>query len=181
MDGNNGYGNNGYGYDSMNNGQAGYSQDPYQQPAYGQDMYQQADYSQPVYSQPDLQGFKREPVKCPGKEITGLILGINSLVWSVLGTSMGCLPVYGLMFSIIWGLFGIGFGIAAIILNKKVHEQAEEYTNKIEIAKKLSVAGIIVAAVGIVISIIVNVVLVAIYGVSLATMMSTYNNSTYTP
>ncbi len=138
-----------------------------QQDAYQQQNYYETPQNTTYQSQPNLQGFQREVAKCPGKEIAGLVCGINAIVWSALGTVCGCIPVYGIIFAVIWGLFGIGFGIAAIVLHKKVHEQAEEITSKIETGKKLGTAGIIVGAAGIVISIIALILMVSIWGVAI--------------
>ena len=159
------------------------SEPVYTEPNYGYNATYQQDYSyqeQPAYQQPqpNLQGFQQQVAKCPAKEIACLVCGISSLVWSVLGTLLGCFPVYGIIFAVIWGGFGIGFGIAANILNKKVHEQADEFTNKIEIGKKLATAGIIVGAIGMVLSIIATIVIIAVWGAAAATsIFSTMQNS----
>lgn len=95
--------------------------------------------------------------RCPGKEIVGMVLGINSLVWGVLGIFF----CWHIGLAIAYGGIGIGTGIAARILHNKVHEQATLITNKIEIGNKLGLAGIICGAVSIVLSIIVLIVLIS--------------------
>ncbi len=145
----------------------GTNQQPvYQQTVDTQNAYQQTVYQQPVYQQPtpqqvDPQAVYQQPpyvaptpeydtgVKCPGKEITGMILGINALVWSVLGAMFCWMPLYGIIFGTLYPLMGIGCGVAANILHKKVLEQATVTTKKIHIGKKLATAGIIVGAVSI--------------------------------
>ena len=135
------------------------------------------------YTDPSMQTFTNasEPIKCPGKEIAGLILGINAIFWSGLGTLLGCIPVYGLIFACIWNAFGIGTGIAAMVLHKKVHEQATEISNKIETGKKLGLIGIIVGIAGIVIAIIVFIILVVIVGVGAVGGAATSNGINFNP
>ena len=115
---------------------------------------------------PDLQGYQHQPVRCPGKEITGLVFGINALVWGILGTMFSWIPFYGMIFSVIWGGMGIGCGIVAIMMHKQVHEIAEEITNKVETGKKLAVPGIIIGAIGIAISVIVIICMIIFVGVA---------------
>ena len=164
--------------DGNNLNQGGFEQPVYeQQPVYNQGFTQAGyDPNQGAYQQPaDLQGFNRVPTKCPGKEIAGLVLGINSLVWGILGLLFSWIPIYGMIFSFIWGgLMGVGCGIATNILHKKVHEEAEEITGKIETAKKLAVPGIILGIVGCVISIIVLIVFVIILGAGAVGALSNY-------
>lgn len=147
-----------------------------QQPVYNQGFTQPGyDPNQAAYQQPaDLQGFNRVPTKCPGKEIAGLVLGINSLVWGVLGLLFCWIPFYGMLFSFIWGgIFGIGCGVAANILHKKVHEEAEVITSKIETAKKLALPGIITGIAGMVISVVVLIGFIVLVGASaIGTMMN---------
>ena len=41
--------------------------------------------SNTIYTQEPYQQISRTPeVKCPGKEISGLVFGINALVWGIL-------------------------------------------------------------------------------------------------
>ena len=115
-------------------------------------MYQNTVYVQQGETSPTA--ATSAPKRCPGKEITGLVLGINALVWPIIGLCCCALPISGGILSIIYGLFGIGFGIAAAILYNKCIEQADYITKKITIGKKLGIAGIIVGAVGIVLGIV---------------------------
>ena len=129
---------------------------------------------------PDLQGFNRVPKKCPGKEIVGFVFGINSLAWGILGLLFSWIPIYGMIFSFIWGgLFGVGCGIVALVMNKKVHEEAEEFTGKAETGKKLAVPGIIVGILGCVVSIVVLIVFVLILGIGAVGSISSMSNSYY--
>lgn len=138
-----------------------------------QQVYQQQVYQQPVYQQPvqPAQAYSYNPAsvqpagtKCPGKEITGLVLGISSLVQGIATITCGWIPIYGIIYAIIFGLFGIGTGVAVNILHKKVHEEATIITKKIETGKKLSVPGIILSAVGIGLSITIGIIVCAAIG-----------------
>lgn len=94
-------------------------------------------------------------VKCPGKEITGMILGINALLFGIFAIAFGWIPFgIGVIYGIVFALFGIGTGIAAIVLWSKVCQQATVTTRKGLIGKNLGLAGIIVSGCGIVFSII---------------------------
>ncbi len=128
-----------------------------QQTVYGQ----QTTYGQQTYNT-NVQNVTR----CPGKEIAGLVLGINSLVWSVLAAFLSWIPFYGLIFGFIWGGFGIGFAIATNILHRKVMEQATLTTNKIHIGKKLAKAGLIVGIISIAVAVTFCIIWVAVIGVA---------------
>ena len=150
--------------------------------------YSDPAYAQPQYAQtPDMGAYGQVnngyqttgATKCPGKEITGFILGINSIVWGGLGLLCSFIPFYGMIFAFIWGGFGIGFGIATNILHKKVHEEATEITNKIETGKKLATPGIILSIVAMVLSTIVTIVLFAI-GVGAAVIGSSSQSGNFT-
>ena len=146
--------------------QANNSQPTGQQTVYQQQNYQQAGYQQTVYQQPVSQPMYQQPVdstvvKCPGKEITGMVLGINSLVWSVFAIMFCWMPFYGIVFGIIYGLMGIGCGIATNVLHKKVLETATLITNKIRRGKGMATAGIIIGAIGIGLAIVFCIVWVA--------------------
>ena len=106
------------GFNDQNN--TGYTDPGYAQDGYTQPQYTQPQYTQPQYTQtPDMGAYNQVnteyqsgATKCPGKEITGFILGINSIVWGGLSLLCGFIPFYGMIFAFIWGGFGIGFGIA---------------------------------------------------------------------
>ncbi len=127
-------------------------------------------------STPDLQGYQHQPVRCPGKEIIGMVFGINSIAWGGLGLLFSWIPFYGMIFSFIWGgLFGIGCGIVALIMHKQVHEVAEEISGKVDTGKKLAVPGIILGGVGMVVSILVIIFMIAIVGIgAFASATSSY-------
>ncbi len=119
---------------------------------------------QPVYQQPVYSSNTPTGTRCPGKEIAGLVLGINALVWSVLGAFFSWMPFYGLIFGLIWGGFGVGFAIATNILYKKVMEQATIITNKIHTGKKLAKAGLIVGIIAMALSVVICIIWVGIIG-----------------
>lgn len=96
--------------------------------------------------------------KCPGKEITGMVLGINAIAWS----GLGMLFCWHFALGLVYGLLGIGCGIGATVLHKKVHEQATYITNKIELGKKLGIAGIIVGSILLLISFLILVAFIAL-------------------
>lgn len=129
---------------------------PDQQQVYTQPVYQQP--QQPV-QQPAYSNNTQAPIgaSSPGKEIAGLILGITSLTAGVMAAIFGIIPGVGIFFAVISGLLAIGLGIATIVLNKKVHEQAAVITRKIEIGKNLATAGIITGGAGMLLSIIIVV------------------------
>ena len=157
----------------------------YEQPVYNQggfdQGYAQGGYQEPApFAQagPDLQGFNRVPKKCPGKEIVGFVFGINSIAWGALGLLFSWIPFYGMIFSFIWGgLFGVGCGIVALVMHKKVHEEAEEIGGKIETGKKLAIPGIIIGAVGCVVSVVVLIFVIAIVGIGAIGSISSMSNS----
>lgn len=96
-------------------------------------------------------------IKCPGKEITGMIMGINSLLWG----SLAFLFCWHIVISFIYGGIGIGFAIAAFVLHKQVMETATHITKKITVGKNLATAGMICSCVAIGLSIVVIVGLIA--------------------
>lgn len=145
--------------------QAVYTQ-PVQQPAYNQPVYdqsmsamapQQANYGQNTYyvynGTPYMysQSMADAQVRCPGKEITSMIFGINALVWGVLGDLFFWNPII----SIVYGLIAVGCAIPALVLSKQVYEVATVTTKKVATGKKLAIAGIICGCAGLVITIII--------------------------
>lgn len=108
------------------------------------------------------------PVMCPGKEITSMVFGINAIVWSGLGTLFGLIPLYGMIYYVIWGLVGLGCAITSKILYKKAKEQADYVTKKGETGNKLSNISFIVLGVGLLISIVMLIIGIAIFGLSIA-------------
>lgn len=107
--------------------------------------------------------------RCPGKEISGLVLGINSIFWSAFGLIFCWYAALG----ITYGVIGIVCGIVALVLHKKVMEQATVITKKIKVAKTLGTIGIIVGAVLIVLSIILLIVFITL-GVGMGALGSMY-------
>lgn len=99
-------------------------------------------------------------VRCPGKEISGLVCGIMSIFYGAFGVLFCWHPAIAFSF----GIIAIGNGIPAIILNKQVKKIATLMTKKTTIGKNLGVAGIICGAVAMVLDIIVILVLVGLYG-----------------
>ena len=110
-----------------------------------------------------------QEVRCPGKEITTLAMGISSLAYGIFGAMFGWYPVYGWITGGIFAIFGLACAIVAKVLYKKVMEEATTYTNKVNIGNRLGTAGMIVSIIALalmIISIIVIIVLIATLGVS---------------
>ncbi len=97
-------------------------------------------------------------IRCPGKEVTGLVLGIVALIWSLCGLVFACIPLAGIAYAIPFAVIAIGCGIAALILHNKVQKQATLITNKIESGRTLGFCGVIIGVASIIIAIIVSVV-----------------------
>lgn len=95
--------------------------------------------------------------RAPGKEIASLICGISSICAGVCGVTMCWVPVTGLIIAFVFGAIAIACGIVAKVLRKKAVEQASITTKKSLIGKNLATAGIITAAVGMVLAIILAV------------------------
>jgi len=102
-------------------------------------------------------------VKCPGKEITSMILGIFSLFYGVFGIFFCWMPVYAWIF----GLFAVGCGIPSIVLHNSVMKIATVTTKKVKVGKNLAVAGIITGAAAMVLDIIVIIVFAGALGTSI--------------
>lgn len=115
-----------------------------------------------------------KPVGCPGKEITGMILGINALTWPVLGLMFCIIPISGGIISIVYGLLGVGCAIPAMILYNKVNEQADYMTKKIITGRKLAIAGLIVGAVGVFMGILAICLWVAGIGIGANSIFSSW-------
>lgn len=94
-------------------------------------------------------GYQPE-IRCPGKEIAALVLGINALVWGI----FSLLFCWYIALSIAYMFIGLGCGIAALVLFKKIQEQATVIAPKAYTAKKLATVGIICSCVGLVFAII---------------------------
>ena len=104
------------------------------------------------------QAYYTEPVRCPGKEITSMVFGINALVWGVFGLVF----CWHIVLAIVYGVVGIGCGITAIVLFKQVKNIATVITKKGEVGNKLGIAGLICSILAIVISILVLIVLISL-------------------
>lgn len=101
-----------------------------------------------------ITNYNTTETRCPGKEIVGMVFGINALVWGV----FGAIFCWFLPIAITFGIIGIGCGITAMIMHSKVHQQATVITNKIETGKKLGIAGLITGSAAIIISITVTII-----------------------
>ena len=122
---------------------------------------QQVVHTQGVYNGSG-QVFTPE-VKCPGKEISGRVFGINALVWGILALILAWIPFYGLFFGGIYGAFGIVFAIVTFVLSNKVFEQATVITNKIKNGKKLAKAGLIISIIAVCLSIAFTVLWITLF------------------
>lgn len=107
--------------------------------------------------------YVNNEVRCPGKEITCMVLGIFSLVYG----GFAALFFWHIVIGIIFGILGIGLGIPAIVLHGSVMKTATVTTKKVQVGKKLGIAGIICGAVAMVIAILFFVVVVGILGASI--------------
>lgn len=178
-------------FDAMNQqAQAGYAQQPfdamnqqaqtgYAQPAYDATANQQSygwngGYSTDTYGQGNS-----APVKCPGKEITGMIFGISALIWGVIGIIMGFvgIAVAGTIqryssylgsyrgsvasassqvyvYGFVYAFMAIGCAIVTIVLRGKIFAVAQEISNKIKIGFGLAIAGLITGGIGLLLTII---------------------------
>ena|GEM_PF-6808645 len=118
------------------------------------------------------------PRKCPGKEITGMVFGISSLLMGLItlflgfvslavGAAFGRHSVYGYgrvamtgasaqvyIYGIVYGLMGIAFAVVAMVLRGKVMAEADEITVKIKAGFGLAIAGIITSGLGLFLTII---------------------------
>ena len=145
-----------YGAQSTYNAPNAYNmQNPYDaQNTYAGQNMNTANYN---YGNP-YQGNAQAPVVCPGKEITSMVFGINALVWGIF-SAFFC---WHIICAAIYGLMSIGCGIVALVLHKKVLEEATFTTKKVALGKKLGIAGIICSAIAIVLSIIVLMAIIAL-------------------
>lgn len=118
------------------------------------------------------------PRKCPGKEITGMVFGISSLLMGLItlflgfvslavGAAFGRHSVYSYgraamtgasaqvyIYGIVYGLMGIAFAVVAMVLRGKVMAEADEITVKIKAGFGLAIAGIITSGLGLFLTII---------------------------
>ncbi|MCR4617280.1 MAG: hypothetical protein K5669_03705, partial [Lachnospiraceae bacterium] len=110
--------------------------------------------AQPLYTQQSASGeiYAKPEIKCPGKEITGMVFGINALVWGVLAIILAWFPFYGLIFGLSYGIVGIACAIVTFVLYNKVKEQATVITNKILRGRSLAKAGLIVSIISVVVA-----------------------------
>jgi len=118
-----------------------------------------------VVPQPEAQPapvVAAKATKAPAKEIVSMILGITSLCSGVCAIGFAWVPVTGLICAFVFGTIAIGTGIAAKILRKKAVQQATITTKKSIVGKNLATAGIITAAVGIFVAIILTIACVGV-------------------
>ncbi len=93
---------------------------------------------------------RRQPSKCPGKEITAMIFGINTLFWSVLALLFCWFPLC----CFIYVIGAVIMAAVVFVLHNRVMLEAEVTTKKVHIGKKLAVAGLIVGGVALLLTII---------------------------
>lgn len=122
------------------------------------------DYNSPIYNQPNT-GYNmlNNEVKCPGKEITSMVLGILSIFYGGFGVLFCWHPVFAWVF----GLFGVGCGIPALVLHSSVMKIATVTTKKVKVGKNLGTAGIICGALAMVLDIIFILVVIFAFGSSM--------------
>lgn len=113
------------------------------------------EYNYSYYDEP-VEEYQPE-VRCPGKEITGMILGIASTVWGILSLIFCWMPIEGLIIDIVYALFVLGFSIATFILNAKVRKEATVVTKKITFGVIMAIIGLVITAIAIVLAVILSV------------------------
>ena len=181
--GNAGYDSGTYGNGAYNNG--AYNKGTYNNGAYNNGMYNNSGFAintgafrtNGVYD-PEEQYV---PAVCPGKEITGLIFGIVSLLsgltsgfFGIAAISLGIMynTFYGrgslyssaassrssviqiVIYAILYGIMTIAFAIVTMVLRRKVMLQADAPTKKIRIGFGLAIAGMILGALAVLLGII---------------------------
>ena len=135
--------------------------------------YDPRQYSQPVMNSPLLYEKEDKFYKCPGKEITGLILGIVNLVWGVTSIVYGAAihaligaykRAYGSYMTryssagntagvVIYGLSTLVLLFVVFVLRRKVYDQADIVTKKIDIGFYLAIVGAILGIIGLIIGV----------------------------
>ena len=182
---------------------AGFAQQPgYTQPQAAFTQPQQQEYSQPNYDFNAQQAYdatanqqsygwnggystdtfgqgNSAPVKCPGKEITGMVFGISALIWGVLTIIMGFvgIAVAGTIhryssylgsyrgsvasassqvyvYGFVYAFMAIGCAIVTLVLRGKIYAVAQDISNKIKIGFGLAIAGLITGGIGLLLTII---------------------------
>lgn len=121
-----------------------------------------------VYQAPNGQ-YPRAEVRCPGKEITCMILGIMSIYCGVFSV----LFCWFIMYAFIFGICAIAYAIPAFILRKKAVEQATVTTKKSVIGRNLAIAGLICGIVAMIISLVITV----LFGVALGSGLGAFSGS----
>ena len=115
-------------------------QQPYGQQTYGQQTSGRFDaYDDGVATNYErIKAYQRVPSKCPGKEITALVLGIHSIVFAGLGLLFFWLSSFAIVYAV------MSFIIAGVTfyMHYLVMLQAEITTKKVHIAKVLAIIGI---------------------------------------
>ena len=171
------------GYTGQNYGQ-GYAIPDYNQGYTGPDYnqgYVTPDYNQgynnynaaynnttPAYYT-GYQDYQVKPVRCPGKEIVGLVFGINALVWGVLALLFCWHPMIGT----IYALSAIAYSVVTFVMDKQIGEKAEEISSKIIYGKRMAIAGMIIG----IVAIGITVVIVLVFGVAVVgSLMSSFSN-----
>lgn len=168
-----------------------FAQQPYVQPQTG--------YTQPVYDATNNQQVsgwnnyptnqyapaESAPVKCPGKEITGLVFGISALLMGILAIIMGFVgiaaaatfgrhSIYGsygraigsasvqvFIYGYIYAIMAIAFAVVTMVLRGQVFAVAQEITVKIKAGFGMAIAGIIMGGIGLFITVIATIVMFA--------------------
>ena len=115
------------------------------------------------------QDYQVKPVRCPGKEIVGLVFGINALVWGVLALLFCWHPMIGT----IYALSAIAYSVVTFVMDKQIGEKAEEISSKIIYGKRMAIAGMIIG----IVAIGITVVIVLVFGVAVVgSLMSSFSN-----
>jgi len=96
------------------------------------------------------------PNNYAAKETAGLILGIFSLIYGVLALFTGITIVLPILF----GLLGLGFGIAAIVIHSKLRNSGYPVAQELLVGRNLGIAGVVTS--GVVLLFCVFILIVAI-------------------
>lgn len=111
--------------------------------------------------------------RCPGKEIVGLIMGIVSMIWGFVTIIVGSMVhalvskykvQLGAVFTkyattryttsvVIYGIFAIVLFCVVFILRRKVYDQADIVTKKIDVGLWLGIVGAVLGLIGIIVGV----------------------------
>ena len=181
FNGNSGDNNRGYNSGGFNGYNVGYDSKGYDNTGYNNSFsdydpnfnggFDPRQYTKPVEVNPFEKPDKF--YRCPGKEIVGMIMGIVSLIWGIVTIAYGSLvhstisaykAKYGDFFTkyastrltatvVVYGIFAIVLFFVVFILRRKVYDQADIVTKKIDVGLWLGIVGAVLGLIGIIIGV----------------------------